>query len=630
MEQVWFEMPEIRRRKLANAVWIPMRCVDNIQETGRIGHVGYRSEFYGVGSVAVPLVQRAAAQELEWSDIAIAHSHAGVIQDGRYIPADVFEDRDVTGICLVLEQRGTKLDPSEWHLHQDFVITLGLKREGEIWVRPEEDYIDVVHLRRNDDGSPRLLEVRAEHLRDYLCAHGMALYITSYRDRSVVLNNAAHIRWPEDPYVVNEGMDRWEGRVSEIAPGGMPYGSTTAVFHTSRTDVDPEVDVPAFDFPTDNNVQSKSWTVEHKEEKLYRIEGELWRNEWIDPASSSPRVKGDKAAPTVSFIVDAEGKQENANTLVQGRRWLWFRPEVMSSLAHRRGGALKWYTKDTGEVECSPAYGVHFGVNTLGLINVFAKDIALLPEWQQRIWGWCNVAPDGKVSEELLASQMRATPAQTRAPEASLGIALARINEVAERMLGVKILREHDDVVTILARVHRFRAIDKAGLYALAKDLARLTADSFDATAVQRIIKPPSEKKWASLKSVENLLAVQVGPQAAAAMMAPLFGIYDLRLADAHLASKDADEALGRIGVNAGLPFVAQGAQLLHQCVATLYTIVSVIERWDGGPRSTQRLRLLLRTRCISQRLGNFEAFCKTDSVRITSNRCTQHRQSLP
>ncbi len=586
MEQVWFEMPEIRHRKLVNAVWIPLRCNDNVEEIGEIGYLGYRNEFYGVGSVAIPLAQKAAAEKLEWMDIGIAHNHAGFVQDNRYIPADILEDGDVTGIHLVLEQRGNKLDHAEWHLHQDFVTTLGLRREGDIWVRPEESYIEVARLKKNQDGSARLLEVRARHLRDYLCARGMALYVTSYRDRSVVLDSAAHIRWPENPYCVIEGMDRWEGRISEIAAGGMPYGSSTKVFHVSRTDVDPEEDVPTFDFPRDDKLESKSWTVEHKGEKLYRVEGELWRNEWIDPAASSPLVKRDKVAPTVSFIVDSEGKQENASTLVEGRRWLWFRPEVMPVLAHRRGGSMGWYTRETGEIECSPGHGVHFGVNTLGLVNVYAKDIALLPEWQQRIWAGYNIAPEGKVSEELLASQMRAVPAETKAPERFLGKGLAALNEIAEQKLGIKILREHQDVPAILARAHRFRSTDRAGLYALAKDLARLTADSFDAAAIQRVVKPPSGTKWASLKSVENLLAARVGAKNAAVTMAPLFVIYDLRLADAHLPSKETEEALSRIGVDIGLPFVAQGAQLLHKCVGTLYTIIDVIKHWDGGPRA--------------------------------------------
>jgi hypothetical protein len=65
------------------------------------------------------------------------------------------------------------------------VITLGVKREGNVWVAMDEDYIEVVRLKLDDDKRPRLLEVRAEHLKDYLCARRMALLISWYRERQI-------------------------------------------------------------------------------------------------------------------------------------------------------------------------------------------------------------------------------------------------------------------------------------------------------------------------------------------------------------------------------------------------------------------------------------------------------------
>jgi len=46
---------------------------------------------------------------------------------------------------------------------------------------------------------------------------------------------------------------------------------------------------------------------------------------------------------------------------------------MMMVLIHRRGGSLIWHTRDTGDVQCSPDYGIHFGVNKIGLINAYAK-----------------------------------------------------------------------------------------------------------------------------------------------------------------------------------------------------------------------------------------------------------------
>lgn len=584
MEQAWFEMRDVRRRKLSTAVWIPLRASHKIERGGKWGFTGFKEDFYGVGTLAVPIEAKTAAEELGWSEIGLSHEHSGGMEKGEYVPCDIYQNYrgDFTGIHLVLDQPGTSLDPREWHLHQDIVVSLKLKREGDIWVCPYEGYVDVARLRRQDDETPFLLEIRAEYLKDYLCARQMALYVTSYRSRDTILENINHIKWQEKQTVEGEEGNRWEGRILEIHEGGHPFGSEMAVFHMGRTDVDPEEDVPTFDFPSDANIESKSWKRKYDGRKLYRVMGELWRNEWVDPGPVSPRIRGDELPPTAFFITDAEGKRENRLTLKEGRRWLWFRPEVMMVLAHRRGGSLGWYTKDTGGVSCSPGSGVHFGVNKLGLVNVYAKDIALLPEWQQVIWSGYSVGPDGGVSDELLAAQMRAKPADTQAPEAFLQKGIELVNNLSKERLGITLFREHEQIPQLIAHSHRFRAIDRAGVLSLAKDLARLTADSLDTAAIQTIVSPPKGTKWGSLKSLQNLMAKQVDPDFAKILVGPLVGIYELRHGDAHLQSSEISEAFALARVDQGLPTVFQGYHLLNSCVASLYTIAEVLGKMES------------------------------------------------
>jgi len=570
---------------LSTAVWIPLRASHKIERLGKWGFAGFKEDFYGVGTLAVPLDAKIAAEELGWSDIGLSHEHSGGMEKGEYVPCDIYQhyNDDFTGVHLVLDQPGTSLDLREWHLHQDIVVSLKLKREGDIWVCPYEGYVDVARMRRQDDGTPFLLEIRAEYLKDYLCARQMALYVTSYRSRDTILENTDHIKWQEKQTVEGDEGDRWEGRILEVHEGGHAFGSEMAVFHMGRTDVDPEEDVPTFDFPSDSNIESKSWKRRYEGRKLYRVMGEFWRNEWVDPGSISPRIRGDGLPPMAFFITDAEGKRENRLTLKEGRRWLWFRPEVMMAVAHRRGGSLGWYTKDTGSVSCSPGSGVHFGVNKLGLVNVYAKDIALLQEWQQVIWSGYSIGPDGGVSEELLASQMRAKPADTQAPEAFLLKGIELVNARSIEKLGISLFREHDQIPQLIAHSHRFRAIDRTGVLSLAKDLARLTADSLDTAAIQTIALPPKGTKWGSLKSLQNLMAKQIAPDLAKIIVGPLVGIYDLRNGDAHLQSSEIDEAFTLARVDQGLPTIFQGYQLLNSCVASLYTIAEVLEKWNPG-----------------------------------------------
>lgn len=586
MKQAWFELQDVRRRKLEGSVWIPLRAVHNIAADGKYGHPGYVEEFFGAGSIAVHREYRDEAQNLGWMTIGISHQHRGYFQDGRYTPSDVYEPRPghSIGVHPVLDQRTNRDEPREWHLHQDLVLSLDLKREGDTWVSPDEGYIDVARLLRDSKHVPYLIEFRAEHLKGYLCAREMALYVTSYWNRVEIVDDADHIGWQEDSAQESTDTDRWEGRITPIHEGGHPYGAETAVFHISRTDVDPQEDVPAFAFPDDGSVESRSWTKKHEGRRIFRIQGDLWRNEWVEPGPQSPRIREDELPASVYFVTDAAGKQESRATLVGGSRWLWFHPNVMMSLAHRRGGSLHWYTRDTGGVRCAPDHDVHFGVNAVGLVNAYAKDIALLPDWQQRIWAGHNSGPEGGVSEELLASQMRAAPADTQAPEGLLDGALVILNEASKRTYGFEIVREHEYRQQLLSVAHRFRAVDLSGLFSLAKDLARLTADSFNAAAIQKIVTPPKGAKWASLKSLENLAALHIGPEPARQVVGPLVGIYELRHPDAHLPGADLTDAYQLVGVDHHQPLVFQGQQLINACVSALWSLAEALEQ----PRVTE------------------------------------------
>jgi hypothetical protein len=578
MKQEWFEMADVRGRKLDHNVWIPLRANDE-RSVGELGYLGYKSEAFATGSVAVPLKKKTEAEALGWMDLGLLHGHKGGFVGRRYVPADIFEDSRIgKALALVLSQRGSIDDPSVWHLHQDLVVTLHLKREGDTWVAIDEGYIVVARLTTGSDGNPCRIEIRAEHLKDYLCARGMALRVSSYRSRKVVVDDPNHVSWPDNPFRRLDGGDRWEGRVSEIHEGGAPFGSSMAVIHVGRTNVDFGRDVP--EIGVSDEVASEKWTKTYKGRKLYQVWGELWRDEWIEPAKHSPRVRGDKLPPAVFFVTDASGTREGSATLQGGGRWLWFRPDVIMELTARRHGKLLWYTRDTGRVTGGPDPGVPFGVNKLGLVNVYAKDIAFLPEWQQQLWGGFNVGPEGGVSEELLAAQAQGIPADTQAPEEFLPKVIKRLDDVAVKRLGIRLFHEHEKLKSILLRTHRFRSVDEAGFFSLAKDLARLTADAIDAAALtKKLVTPPKEQDLKSLKALEAVLAQKINPTDARALLGPLHGIYNLRLADAHLPSSDLDAAYRLASVDQTSHFVLRGYQLIHSCVSCLYAIAGVLEQ---------------------------------------------------
>src|SRR5258708_6442450 len=130
----------------------------------------------------------------------------------------------------------------------------------------------------------------------------------------------------------------------------------------------------------------------------------------------------------------------------------------------------------------------------------------------------------------------------------------------------------------LLRRAHRFQAAEADGLFELSKEMTRLFAERIDVDAiVAQLTLPKGDRKPGSLKELEKLVAHLRSDVEAQNMMAPLFGICDLRLADAHLGSSLVASGKARAGVDDAAPPAMQGRQLLQSFVDTLRLVTDVL-----------------------------------------------------
>ncbi len=583
MDRSFFEMQDLRKRKLDKSVWVPLRGEKSVESVSEIGTVGYSHEFSGYGSIMLPMKNKSMAAELDWTDIGCSQIHCFNYLSGKYSPSDKFENVAFDGVFLVLNQNyDNNFDNNEWHLHQDLVLNLGLKREGDIWVCPRIGYVEVAKLERDADGSPVLLQIKNQFLKDYLNARDCGLYVASYHSRDEIFNTNSELQWCSDSGHVIVNKDVWECRVLEIHEGGFPFGQSIAISHSSRTDVNENDDVPEMiSLPSNDNVEYEFSEKKFDGDKLYRPFAELWKYDWINPGATSPIALGEDLNIDIFYIVDSAGNKQRAMDLKSGGKWLWFKPELARTLLEVRGGFLKWYTKNTGSISCAPAYGVHFGVNDLGLIIVYAEDVAKLPIWQQQNWVVHNIAPDGGLPEELYEAQVKAKPALTSAPENYIAKVIDDINEVSLEELNLKFFRGHNSVEEILETIHRFRAVDDKGLFSLAKDIARVIVDDIDVDAINKFAAPPSKGKLGSLKTVQNLLAIKIGAIEARKLLSPLVGVYELRHGDAHLPGSEIENSFKLIDIDRSKPTIIQGYQLIHMCVTHLHYIQQILMFWN-------------------------------------------------
>ncbi|WP_257306512.1 hypothetical protein [Geothrix campi] len=571
MEQSWFEFSGIKQITFSNSVWIPLRSSQYIREVGTQGRLGRIEDYLGIHTLAIHERQKIRAQEMQWDSFCGSNS-GPIAERNRYTPTGFLRSfyRRPCGIELVLEQRLAGEKHNIWHLDQDLVFALGLLREGDSWVRPAEDYREAVRLKTDTTGRPTLIEIRQDLLKDYLCARKLGLCVLSYQERVEIRKEADGITWEGNSAEEAFPGGRWTGHVTGVDAQGMPVGDI-AILHITRPDVNPNEDDPRVSHSDPMETSKETF---RRKAACHRICGQLWKTEWVEPGVVSTRVRGDKESP-INFVVGASGGEVASSDLEAGGRWIWFRPGVIPALSNRRGGSLTWNTRETGSVSCSPDGDVVFGLNRTGLIAVYAKDISYLPNWQQRIWSAYNVSPEGGLPSELHRMQVVGQFVDSRAPETLFSEALTGTEQVFLKKTGLKLFVDHDIQSDLLSRLSRFDGMDWPGLLALAKDIARLTADSLNKDSLKMVVMNPGT--FGSLKLLEKFLVTMVTEPDARQIMAPLFCIYDLRLGDAHLPATNLEQRLEDLGVNRQQPYVWQSAHMLFLCAQALARISRVI-----------------------------------------------------
>ncbi len=566
MSEAWILQTSEIRRPFSTATWVPLRA-SLTDEKGSVTEIGYTGDVFACGSAAFPNIHREVAERLSWNDIGIGHSVAPyAYSDGHYSPIDEYQynDKEPIGTNLVFEHPQPVLGGRQWILNPDLVVALRLIKEGPNWVRPEEDFVVVARETVNSDGSHRLIEIKREFLMDYLAARGLSLRLSYYRQR---VENVADIQ--DSPYAnlkeIQEQREagRYELRIKEL---NEVFGGSWASVRMWRTDVDEEEDAPVMGRETNDNTASESASGHRNGYHGVRVEGEFWRDEWIEHQGKSTRVRGDKDQNLPHFIVGTDGSRKFSSELNNEDigQWLWFRPFVINELLNHRGFTLHWYTAETGAIKSTSGYSTHFGINATELITVYAYDVAKLPAWEQFLWAAHNAAPEGKVSAELLASQVRAQPADTHSAEEKLFACMRILEADFRKAFDVPLFSHEIDDTSLMQQISRFSSKDQASLLRLAKELVRVFSDRLDLRSLRKLSNHPDKNTLGSNKLLQSILAEKVGDERAREVFGAIAGTYDMRLGDAHPTSSKIGEALQLAGIDTTASYMRQGEQLIH------------------------------------------------------------------
>lgn len=567
MDQNWILQTKETRRMFSSATWVPLRASQNNGQ-GEVRDIGYINEFFGCGSVAFALQHREIAERLGWSDIGLGHgAQPYAYKDGYYASIEQYQynDKEPVGIHLVFEHPQPVVGGRLWILSPDLVVALRLIKDGNNWVRPEENFVVVARELLDQQGEHTLIEIKREFLIDYLAARNFSLRISYYRQR---VENVIAVEGSEYSSLASLEEQRDGGRFSILIRSlNDVFGGSWASFRVWRTDVDEDEDAPVLGPESDHNTDSETSKGHKGGYSGTRVEGEFWRDEWIEHQGQSVRVRGDDDRNLPQFIVETDGTRMASADLDNEDigRWLWFRSNVINELLNHRGFSLVWYTAETGGIHSTSGYKTHFGINSSDLITVYAYDVARLAPWEQHIWAAHNIGPDGKVSNELLAAQVKTQPASTHAVEDLLFKTMRLIEEGFRRDFNVALYTHDIHDAEIMQQVSRFASKDQPSLLRLAKDLVRVFSDRLDVRVLRQLSTHPEKDKLGSNKLLQDILANKIGVEKARLVFSPIAGAYDMRLGDAHPTSSKIAEALKLAGIDESASYLRQGEQLISK-----------------------------------------------------------------
>lgn len=580
----WFEFKDVIRKPVKNDVWIPLWWIQSVKSAGSGHDIGDYEDFVFLNTVIAPPESKDELFKFECSDLNPVNGNDSKRWENIYIRADtVYDDGyEPLGEYAVLYHEFGRKAPCRHYLNHDLVFALDLIEQGDNWVRPAEGFDVVVRQHRDEKGELFKVDIKAKYLKDYLCAKGCGLFVCAFYERSSIFAERPDFGWPKGEEAnkkVSKGC-KWAGYMQPMDATGKVFPGKIHVSTFGYKEIHAEDDVPKFD-PRDseNEMYAESKEIGDLPVSRYRVVSELRRFEWVDPGKKSVRA-GDDEEASLEFYSESDGSLKGRDELEYPPQWLWFRNDVINRVLTYQGASFKWHTADTGTVQINSDWPLHFGVNKLGLINVFAKDIVGLPLWQQEIWKGYNVAPEGGVSEELLMSQMKCQPARTNPVEIDFLSTHDHLRQAFNWISGGKELFEHlPPTMEMHNRIHRFSVQNEDDLFLLAKEICKVTIDAFNIGALRSMLpKTEDIKKLRSRNLFGKFLAQYAGEDVARTAMSPLAYIYDLRCADAHIKSSEVQETMHHLHIDASQPLVEQAKMLIMMTYVSLARSIIIFQ----------------------------------------------------
>lgn len=560
-QQSWFEMIDVKCGIYGEGEWTPL-WVYEVSHEGDMFSAPYREEIFRIRTLFAPLVNRARLFD-HWIDLDSDGVYPCVDQ-GNYCKPGVyyFDSRngEEAGEYSVFKFCTVGGETCELQINQDLVAALQLIHKDDSWIRPAEGGQIAIRLGKDDKGEVVRAEIRTEYLRDYLCARGMGLYIEEFRHRQEQDRDGRSILWQNSPVVecrrsrCGNGKYEWKGWMFKHQDGN-----------------------------SWDDAQAISAEVLF-EPQYYRVEGQLWKQFWINPAQRSERVAGDDSG--FEYYVKPSGERHTISPLDDdefGHVYLFFRSDLVTH-ALSAGLQIIWEARDVFSIRFPGGQRILFGISGVGTCFCISADVARLAAWEQKLLHGDNIKPqeqDEYVGSELFQNQMMCEFLHTKAPENEFRRLLDELGLAFKKRTGDDLWRKMDCEDDVILEVSRFCSLSQGGYVLLAKRITNAMIERMDVDILKKFIDGRVET--AQLKTIGLLSAVIsliTGDVDAGKRVRFMRDVNFIRQADAHFMS--VDDVMHRINVLPmpdDLGWIERGARLIEYANQGLQDLVTVFRR---------------------------------------------------
>lgn len=537
--QSYFEMADVISGLYGKSTWTPLWAYE-IEKSGDEFTEYYHEEIFRIRTLLAPLENKERLVHAPWRNMDTDQVYACVDKGNYCKPGEYCFDSsngESAGEYAVFNFYVHGAKQNEPVLNQDLIMALHLVRDGDEWLRPEEANAVVIRQVRKEDAIVRI-EILTEVLKDYLCARNMGLYIEEFRHRQEHTSEVVSYPWSSKGTIVERYVENgqyvWKG-----------------------------------------------WLF--RQESYNRVEGQLWKQHWVNPACCSSRIWGDEEE-SIEFIVASDGTRHTISSLDDDRYgaiYLFFDAHIISRL-RERNISVEWISRDVLDVSFTGHSAVRCGLSKNGHVFAIAADIARLELWAQRIWERENINPEDRSEyqgHELFRNQMCNEFLSGEAPEVRLPLVLNKLNDVFKKRVGFDLWKKIDEYENPVCKSSRLISVDEHGLLTLAKYLQKSLCERIDSAVLKRYINnDATTKELPSIEVLEKAIE-KIDPSLDASSLVKFMrDINNYRQIDSHyMSKKNVSKKLSRIQLPQNVSYFEKGAWLIEHAILGVETLTKAI-----------------------------------------------------